>query len=325
MAFTTSNLDAGDKKRTANDTGSVSIDQQVKSLASGLSQLPPNPKPGECYVRVRVLAKYKTVTEDVMIRQATVRYQLVPAKFREVEERVMTNPESVRYEIIPAEYRTDRVTVVCKPEHTKLTSNATEFRDQPVNVQTEPERIVWKTGENPMGDISKMAGDILCLVVEPAKFRKVMTRVVDHTASIKKRSVAAETMEIDTQVMVRPSRVKEIPVPASYKTVRVQKMVSPAKMKEIPVPAEYEKIETRVLVSPAKMVWRRVLCETNVTPDLIHRLRAKLQAKGFDNNQSCDKWSDELQRVVRRYQKKNELSQGGLTYEFLEHLGVDAR
>jgi len=60
-----------------------SMKSQVKFLADGLSDLPPDPQPGECYVRVKQNADYEVVREKVLIKEASVRYQTIPAKFKD--------------------------------------------------------------------------------------------------------------------------------------------------------------------------------------------------------------------------------------------------
>src|SRR5262245_56294668 len=46
-----------------------------------LPALPPNAKPGECYAKVYVPATYKTVTERVLVREASERLETVPAEY----------------------------------------------------------------------------------------------------------------------------------------------------------------------------------------------------------------------------------------------------
>src|SRR5262249_30631953 len=45
------------------------------------AELPPNAKPGECYAKVWVPATYKTISERILVRDASERLEVVPAKY----------------------------------------------------------------------------------------------------------------------------------------------------------------------------------------------------------------------------------------------------
>ena len=65
--------------------------------AAGMSMgggdlFPPNPRPGECYARVIIPAKYDTATKRVLKREASERIEIIPAKYTMVDERVMVTP-----------------------------------------------------------------------------------------------------------------------------------------------------------------------------------------------------------------------------------------
>src|SRR5262250_3094448 len=58
--------------------------------------LPPNAKPGECYVQAVVPAQYEAVKERVLKRAASSKFDVVPEQWQEVEERVLVRPASKR-------------------------------------------------------------------------------------------------------------------------------------------------------------------------------------------------------------------------------------
>src|SRR5262245_9199559 len=75
------------------------------------SDMPRNPVPGECYAKVFIAPRTKTVRERVCIREASERLEVVPAEYEWVEERVCVKEASTRLEIVPAEYATREKTV----------------------------------------------------------------------------------------------------------------------------------------------------------------------------------------------------------------------
>lgn len=124
------------------------------------------------------------------------------------------------------------------------------------------------------------------------------------------------------KVMVKPPTQRKIEIPAEYATVKVHKMVSPPQEKRISIPAEYQTVTRKEQVSEGKMEWRRVLCETNVRPDLVSEIQSALLAAGHNPGPVDGVYGHQTQTAVNAYQRENGLATGGLTYNTLQKLGV---
>lgn len=300
-----------------------SLQSQVKFLASGLGDLPPNPQPGECYVRVKQTAQYEVVKEKVLVQEASVRYETTPAKFKEVQQKVLVRPETVRYEIIPEKWEKKTVEVETLPEHQKLQAKPAEFKTEDAQFEVLAERVYWKRGAAPLSEDQNMTDDILCLVREKPQYKDYKKKLVKRPAKLSEDKVDKKTQKVETQVLVRASKVKEIKVPAEYTTVMTKELVEPAKKKKIEVPAKYMEVERQVLLEQERMVWQRVLCDTNVTKEVVENVQTKLKKNGFDPGPVNGQLTAKTCEAVKKYQKTNKLSEGPLTYEFLHHIGVD--
>jgi peptidoglycan hydrolase-like protein with peptidoglycan-binding domain len=75
-------------------------------------------------------------------------------------------------------------------------------------------------------------------------------------------------------------------------------------------------------VADGRMDWRRILCETNVSPQLISRIQSALRMAGHDPGPIDGVLGQQTRRAVTEYQKKKGLASGELTYRTLESLGV---
>ena len=283
--------------------------------------LPPG-KPGECYVRVYRPAKMKTVREKVMVTPATTRLEATPARFEEVEEKVLVRPETKRYEIVPAEYRTEKTTVTVVPAYETLSPTAPKFGESKRSVVTVPARTEWRKGGAPLSKLDGATGEVWCLVRVPEETTEVTVSKLLSDARMTTQHVKAETKEVETQVLVKAASVKEVSEPAVYKTVTVRKLVEPAGQRRVPVPAHFKTVERQVVETPAALVWRRVLCDTNVSEDLIKRLERRLKKAGHDPGAVDGHPGPATMKAVEAYQKEQGLPVGGLTYEVLEKLGV---
>ena len=70
------------------------------------------------------------------------------------------------------------------------------------------------------------------------------------------------------------------------------------------------------------MEWRRILCETNVTPEVIMSLQNALNKKGYNAGKIDGRYGRQTINAVDQYQRRNGLAMNGLTYETLDHLGI---
>ena len=76
-----------DKEASMSSSQVASSSYQSSGMAGG-DLLPPGAKEGECYARVWVEPTYKTVTDQLLVKEATTEYEIIPAKYETVEETV---------------------------------------------------------------------------------------------------------------------------------------------------------------------------------------------------------------------------------------------
>ncbi len=289
-------------------------------------------------------AEYEAVTERVVVKEASSRVINVPAVFRAETESVLVEParsvwkkgrgpveriDNTTGEImcmveVPARYETITKTVLDKAATTKsidvpavyktmkvrrLVKPATESR-----VEIEPEYasittrtkitdagFFWlKKGESANGG-ARYSGREVCLKERSAEYRTVKKQVVKTPIS---------------------TRVTEIP--AQYTTVKVQRLLSPASEQRTQIPARTKTVSRQVQTEPSRLEWRRILCETNMTPKIILGLQRALKREGFNPGPVDGVVGRDTLKAVEKYQKKNDLDSGGLTYETLKLLKVQS-
>ncbi len=56
----------------------------TSTSSSNTGLMPSDPKPGECYARVIIPAKYTTSSEQVLKRAASERIEIIPARYEQV-------------------------------------------------------------------------------------------------------------------------------------------------------------------------------------------------------------------------------------------------
>jgi hypothetical protein len=289
----------------------------------GLSLYPPDAKPGECYAKVLVPAKYDVVSEKVLKREASEKVTVIPARYEWVEERVLVKEANEVLSVKPATFRWVEERIMVEPASTRLVAVPAEYETVTERVLDRPEQTTWKKGRGPIEKIDNITGAILCLVVEPATYKTITRSIVKKPASTRQVEVPAVYKTIRKQVLDAPAQVVKTTIPAEYSAIRVRKMVEPARESRVSLPAEFQTVTKRVKVSNERLSWQPILCETNVTEDVIANLQQALSSKGFDPGDIDGVLGSATLSAVEAYQRANSLARGGVTMETLKSLKVD--
>jgi hypothetical protein len=267
-ALATKNRDLAAAESRISERGDMSA-----STASETSLLPPNPKPGECYARVIIPAKYTTTSEQVLkrpaserieiiparyesaketvvVKEASSKLEIVPAKYETVEERVLVKPASTKLTVVPAVYDTIEERVLVKPASTKVIEVPAVYETVTDRVLDQPARTEWKRGTG-MGTGSGVAMSSATQAVQRfGDFKVLETRVEDTGDLMCLVEIPATYKTIEKQVIVTPATTRKVEVPAEYKTVKKTVLKTPATTREVTIPAEYKTVKVTKLVRP---------------------------------------------------------------------------
>lgn len=243
--------------------------------------------------------------------ESAAKLEVSPATYEWVEEQVLAYPEHVHYEEVPAVYETVTEKVIDRPAHT-----------------------VWKKGKGPIQRIDYATGEIMCLVEVPATYKTITKRILVQAATTReitnpakyttvKKQIIKTPPTVRKQIIKTPATVRRIEIPAEYKTVKVRKLADPAQIQRIAIPEEFQTVSRRELLTEGKMQWQPILCETNVTHEIIHSLQSALKDEGYDPGRIDGSLGRQTMIAVQAYQKDKGLPSGELTLETLKSLKVD--
>jgi len=299
--------------------------QAPAPVAQDESLFPPDGKPGECWTRVLVPPQIDTVTERVLTKEESFELVEVPAVLETVDESVMVRAASERQEVIPATYKEIEERILKAPAYTRQIPVPAVYGSVSERVLVKPERSYWKKGSGALQKIDGETGEIMCYVTEPAVYETVTRTVLKTPATVREEQVPAVYETVKRTVVDRPAQLVKTPVPAEYRMVKVQKVKTPARAERRVIPAEYGTVTRQVARGASRMEWRRILCETNVTPEVIADVQTSLNARGFNVGAVDGSYGKSTAKAVADFQAANNLPQGGLTYETLKSLGVSLR
>ena len=172
--------------------------------------LPPNAKLGECYARVYVPPKFHTMTERILVREASDKIEIIPAVYEWEEARVLVKEASTQLVAVPA-----------------------RFFPQDYVVETSPGHVTWMKADQARC-VADTPGpppqDIFCLVNEPPTTTTILTKRLLKGATFEELIVPAEYQTIRRQKLVRPASMRRVTVPAEFQEVEKTVMVTPASM-----------------------------------------------------------------------------------------------
>jgi hypothetical protein len=302
----------GGARGAANGLRNANVEYVVADSAA-MPGLPVNARPGECYVRALIPARYDQVSERILRKPASVQIDVTPARYEDVQERVLIRPASKRVEAIAAVYEEVEEKVLVRPATKRVEAVPATYRTVTEQVLARPAYKVWKRSseltdeERARQNLPSGVGDILCLVEMPAQYRTVAREVVATPATTREITVPAEYATVRKMVLKSPATTREVVEPAEYTTVTVKKQVEPAREKRIEVPAQYDTIARQVVRSPQSAEWRQVLCETNATPDMLGQLQRALRRAGFDPGRDDGRVDERTMSAVRAFQQARSL------------------
>ncbi len=299
---------------------SIKAEETLKMIGEEL--LPPNAKPGECYARVFVPPTYRTVSERVLMKEASSRMETFEPDFEWLEEKVMIKAPSEKLEIIPAEFAWVEEEILIKPEHKHLRPVPPVYETVTERVLERPAHTIWKKGKGPIQRIDHATGEIMCLVEVPATYKTVTKQVLVKQASTEQTVTPAKYKTIRRKIMKNPPTVRKIEIPAEYITVKTERLVREARTSSIPLSAQYQTITRREKITEGRMEWQPILCETNTTPTLIYSLQKALKEAGYNPGPIDGDLGQQTMTAVEAYQKDKGLPQGQLTFETLKTLGI---
>ncbi len=267
---------------------------------------------------VKIPAAYETRIEKVMVEPAKQVWKKgrgpaeriddatgeilclveIPAQYKKVTKRVLVTAAATKEVEIPAVYSTQKKRRLVNEPQIKRIAIPAIFSTIERREKVSDDRFAWYLNGS-KDALGRRTGQVLCKKDFPAKYRTITRKIVNEAAT-----------------------TKRIEVPAVFKTVKVRKLVSAASERRIEVPARSKTITRKSRISNERVEWRQILCETNMSPNVVTRVQQALYEAGFNPGIIDGVLGANTLRAVDRYQRKNTLARGGLTIATLESLGV---
>ena len=251
----------------------------------------------------------------VMTQAPTYETVEVPAQYQTVTKRVLKTPASIKKVVVPAEYKT-----VSRKVRKGLKSAGMVHPTGTMLVGASSDGSADGTLKNPVtgGDlnINPMAGyplDEQYTAGDAAVGDIDHSRINPSTGGVNASGTSAQSGYWNTFYSAGcPSGYQYDPVDNLCKTNEN-------------IPAKYTTVSKRVLKTAGGFSeWREVVCEADVTSDLVRRVQSALISRGYDLGTSGadNRLGASSKAALVKFQRENGLPVGQLDLETLKALGV---
>lgn len=167
----------------------------------------PDAKPGQCFAKVKIPAKYITKTKRIRLQKTSSRRVLVrAAQYRWVNKRILVRKASYKTRVIPAKYKTIVRRKMLKPTH-----------------------YIWKNGRGAVTRISKKTGRAIHRIKVPASYKNVKKRILLRPVQKIRTYVPAVYKTIKKKQRISSAIYKTVKKPSKYKVHKYRQKISSAR------------------------------------------------------------------------------------------------
>ncbi len=294
--------------------------------------MPVNAIAGKCYAKCLIPDQYETTTEQVLLKEASSRLEVVPAAYSTSNEQVLVKEGYNVLEIQPASFSTVTEEIMVKEAGERLDYVPPVYETVTEQVLVQPATTKWTKGRADRNCLSEDPDKckVWCLTEIPAQYKTVTRQVLKSPATTRSTPIPAEFKTVTKAVVQSPAQVAERAVPAEYRTVTRQVLQSPASTQEVAIPAEYSTVSTQRLVRTGGFTdWVEVLCSAKSggyssassysTTTTSYRsgavsvatLQQALKSRGFDPGPIDDIFGSRTRSALTSFQRANGLTPSG--------------
>lgn len=241
----------------------ISLLTLITTIDLQAQDYPANPEPGACYIRCPL----DEVTEiaKVVTTPSYMRYNVVPAVYKTVPEQVLVKEASKRFEFVPAVYREVSDTILVEEPISKISLIPVQTLDTFEVIELQPAYSRFETRPALDGCTSPIPGDcdVICYVQYPAIRKSIPIRKLLANSGYARATQTGRFKTIKRKVIETPATYREIVIPAEYLTVQKRVLVSDETVDSVLVEPEVR--EEVFLVhekgSGAGYEWKKIECE----------------------------------------------------------------
>jgi ribonuclease D len=311
----------------SNKAAEADMQRQEASEAlpvSGLSdvEVPPN----QCWGQVKIVPKATHKTQQLVTAQAHTRYKVSQARLRKQQLPVVVKDAGQTFLVEQPQFVPVTESVKVQEEFVRLHVKPAVYETREEDVLIESARVGLRTCAAAGAGLNKAAGPqptAQCAYEIPARYQKVAIRQLITPETVQEEVVPAVFKTITRMALAEPAKVVPVEIP-------VQTVQMPFASVDTPPSATPEQVQattrdlqvTEYEKKLPQLGWSRVVCQSELTPALVHALQKGLQREGWMPGALDGKLGARTLQAVKDFQKQKGIESSHIAYQALEWLEV---
>ncbi len=227
----------------------------------------PDAKPGECYAKVIVPAKFEVRPEKVLVKPEYETVEIIPASYDIQDKQVLIKEAAKKLIAVPAVYKTENESIEISPSRNEWVTRLGK-RGIPASPA-----LLAAAKTNGIDIDNSNVGQCFAEYYIPAKFETKEKEVLVKEEAEDIKVTLAQFDKVDEVITLKESSKKKVLIKAEYETIEEKIEIEPAKavwkkgsgpvsridnstgdiMCLVQVPAKYKTIKKTVLKTPSKI------------------------------------------------------------------------
>ncbi len=279
--------------------------------------------PGQCWVYAQQLPRPVADSIDVVVKDSETKLQVSQAELRRGVKQVVTREGTENYKVVPATYKKITEKIEIRPEISKIIVEPAVFETEVQEVVYEAARTVLKPcSAAGAGYYDAMPTVGLCSVEEPAKTKKIRVQKLVRPEQSSVQIIPAQYKTVSRWVVDTPAQLIPVEVEQKTRDFSVEELVQAPHANEVVVPESRQNIAVTRFEGEPKIVVKQAVCQKDLNNPLVMELQSKLAAAGYQPGKADGFIGPRTIRALREYQVDNGLAAGAITVESVEHLGI---
>lgn len=247
----------------------MTISASAFQLSAQYGDLPPDAVPGKCYSKCMIPAEYQTVTEEILVKEASTHLQIVPATYETVTEEVLVKEAYTVYEVLPPKFTSVTEEILVKEAGYRLEcvdaagnslGSANSRGVCPSVYETVTEEMLvaaastkWVRGKADPNCVSQNPNDCMvwCLKEVPAQYKSIRKQVLRSSAATREIAIPAEYKTIKRTVLDIGAMQAQVNNATGGGNSTVMEIAPGVYGYSKSYPAEYKTVTKKVVSSPA--------------------------------------------------------------------------
>lgn len=288
--------------------------------------MPPAVRARQCWAHMYKYPRTEQSSTSVLLREASVASQSVPPVLAMQRRPVTTREAAMTYKVSEPKFQPVQEQVKVSDEIRKLVVIPAVYEEREQQVMVESSRIVLKAcssaGQRAASPNRQSRQQTQCAQEQPAVYKTVRQQVLVTPESVREEIIPARYKTITKWVLVENGWAEPLQLPEKTSAIAYQAVIAESAIEQKPVPAQTTQLTVKNHIGQPSLTWQQVLCEHDLSAPLVRDLQLRLNAQGQDSLTPDGKLGNRTWKALQAYQLKHGLGHGFLSYETLQHLGM---